>query len=96
MAGGRDMRAQLVAPAQKWRVPRRRAKRPDAAVRTTLRRVPRHLSALPNPVELKAAEIAEFLQAFALDLAAVDIPSAVDADEVEVVEFAKLMADATV
>src|SRR5215475_15032342 len=40
------------------------------------------------------AEIAEFLHALALHLGAVDIALAVDADEVEVVELAELVADA--
>jgi hypothetical protein len=39
------------------------------------------------------AEIAEFLQALALHFGAVDIAFAVDADEMQVVELAKLMAD---
>ncbi len=43
---------------------------------------------------LKPAEIAEFLHALALHFGAVDIALAVDADEVEVVELAELMADA--
>jgi len=95
MAGGRDMRALLVAPAQKWQVPRRSAKRPDAAVRQPC--------GAPDPAyrpsilcRLKTAEIAEFLHPFALDFAAVDIAFGIDADEMEVVEFAKLVADAAV
>ena len=44
----------------------------------------------------KPAEVAKFLHAFALHLGAVDIALAVDADEMEVVELAKLVADAAV
>src|SRR6516165_1220942 len=43
---------------------------------------------------LKPAEIAEFLHALALHFGGVDVALAVDADEVEVVELAELMADA--
>ncbi len=62
------------------------------AIRSTKQR------ALPRRVgqSLHAAQIAEFLNALALHLAAVDIPLGIDADEVEVVEFAELMADAAV
>src|ERR1700680_789852 len=49
-----------------------------------------------DPALLKPTEIAEFLHALALHFGAVDIALAVDADEVEVVELAKLMADAAV
>src|SRR5207302_3793011 len=40
------------------------------------------------------AEVAEFLHALALHFGAVDVALAVDADEVEIVELAELMADA--
>src|SRR5258706_422336 len=50
----------------------------------------------PRSAPLQPAEIAEFLHALALHLGAVDIALAVDADEVEVVELAKLVADAAV
>src|SRR5258708_7087863 len=46
-------------------------------------------------VELQPTEIAELLHALALDLGAVDVALAVDADEVKVVELAELMADAS-
>jgi hypothetical protein len=49
-----------------------------------------------HPAPSKPTEIAEFLEAFALHFGAVDIPFAIDADEVEIVEFAELMADAAV
>ena len=49
-----------------------------------------------DPALLKPAEIAEFLHALALHLGGVDVALAVDADEVEVVELAELMADAPV
>src|ERR1700730_7423566 len=49
-----------------------------------------------DPAPLKPPKITEFLHAFALHFGAVDIAFAIDADEVEIVEFAELMADAAV
>src|SRR5258707_15347336 len=50
----------------------------------------------PDPRTLEPAEIAELLQALALHFGGVDVALAVDADDVEVVELAELMADATI
>src|SRR5215475_6904138 len=45
---------------------------------------------------LQPAEVTEFLHALALDFGAIDVALAVDADEMQVVEFAELMPDAAV
>src|SRR4051812_39327792 len=51
---------------------------------------------IDDPKLLEPTKVAEFLHALALHFGAVDVALAVDADEVEVVELAELMADAAV
>src|SRR5262245_6831868 len=53
-------------------------------------------ASMVSSFDLEPAKIAELLHARALHLGAVDVALAVDADEVEVVELAELMADAAV
>src|SRR5215475_10116859 len=60
----------------------------------TLRVPPHHEAEHAIGTESQPAEIAKLLHALALHLGAVDIALAVDADEVEVVELAELVADA--